>query len=79
LWVCRHFASFLLKFRKYSKATNDVKYHSSNVLQTLKIFFKELFNPLRGFAKNISNRNFRHKVIGPQKANGGTYKYGQCD
>ena len=79
LWVCRHFASFLLKFRKYSKAANDIKYRSSSALQTLKIFFKEFFKPLKGFVKNISNRNFRYKVIGPQKANGETYKYGQCD
>ena len=79
LWVCRHFASFLLKFRKYSKAANDIKYRSSSALQTLKIFFKELFKPLRGFVRNISNRNFRHKVIGQQKANSETYKYGQCD
>lgn len=76
LWICRHFASFLLKFRKYSRAANDVKYHSSSVLQTLKIFFKEFFKPLRGFVKNISNRNFRHKVMASKKEDRATYQYG---
>ena len=68
LRICRHFASFLLKFRKYSNKIRNIKYPSNCVLKTLKIFCREFFEPFRRFAGNVLSRNFRHKVIGAQKS-----------
>lgn len=76
LWICRYFASFLLKFRKYSRAANDIKYHSGSMLKTFKIFFREFFRPLKRLARNILNRNFRHKVMASKKEDRATYQYG---
>lgn len=59
LWICRYFASFLLKFSKYSRAANGIKYRSGSMLKTFKIFCREFFSTIEKACKKYFGQGFQ--------------------